>query len=63
MFYIYIYFFLLMNSFKTCLYMILGDFGTYQCRQFLLHLLSAFTAGLHMMTLATVAAEPQYMYL
>ncbi|XP_025412390.1 organic cation transporter protein [Sipha flava] len=38
----------------------LGDFGTYQCRQFLLHLLSAFTAGLHMMTLATVAAEPQY---
>lgn len=51
------------NSFETCVHMFLGDFGTYQWRQFLLHLLSAFTAGLHMMTLSTVAAEPAYVYL
>lgn len=51
------------NSFETRLYLFLGDFGTYQWRQFLLHLLSAFTAGLHMMTLSTVAAEPEYVYL
>ncbi|XP_050428065.1 organic cation transporter protein [Adelges cooleyi] len=38
----------------------LGDFGSYQLRQFLLHLLSAFTAGLHMLVLATVAAVPEY---
>ncbi|VVC37302.1 Major facilitator superfamily domain,Major facilitator, sugar transporter-like [Cinara cedri] len=38
----------------------LGDFGSYQLRQFLLHLLSAFTAGLHMMVLTTVAAVPDY---
>lgn len=38
----------------------LGDFGSYQLQQFLLHLLSAFTAGLHMMALVTVAAVPDY---
>lgn len=39
-----------------------GDFGSYQLRQFLLHLMSAFTAGLHMMVLVTVAAIPDYEY-
>ena len=43
--------------------MFLGDFGSYQLRQFLLNLMSAFTAGLHMMTLVTVAAVPDYKYL
>ncbi|XP_060881015.1 organic cation transporter protein [Metopolophium dirhodum] len=38
----------------------LGDFGSYQLRQFLLNLMSAFTAGLHMMALVTVAAVPDY---
>jgi len=38
----------------------LGDFGTYQFRQCFLHLLSALTAGLHMMVLVTVAAVPEY---
>ncbi|KAE9544542.1 hypothetical protein AGLY_000083 [Aphis glycines] len=38
----------------------LGDFGSYQLRQFLLNLMSAFTAGLHMMVLVTVAAVPEY---
>uniref|UniRef100_A0A2S2PSA5 Organic cation transporter-like protein n=1 Tax=Schizaphis graminum TaxID=13262 RepID=A0A2S2PSA5_SCHGA len=38
----------------------LGDFGSYQLRQFLLNLMSAFTAGLHMMVLVTVAAVPDY---
>lgn len=38
----------------------LGDFGPYQLRQFLLHLTSAVTAGLHMMVLVTVAAVPEY---
>ncbi|XP_050536358.1 organic cation transporter protein [Daktulosphaira vitifoliae] len=38
----------------------LGDFGQYQLRQFLLHILSAFTAGLHMLVMVTVAAVPEY---
>lgn len=43
--------------------MFLGDFGTYQLRQLILHLLSAFTAGLHMMVLSTVAAVPEFKYI
>ncbi|XP_015604741.1 organic cation transporter protein [Cephus cinctus] len=38
----------------------LGDFGKYQARQFALHIIAALTAGLHMMTLLTVAAVPQH---
>lgn len=38
----------------------LGDFGTYQFQQCALHLLSAVTAGLHMMVLVTVAAVPEH---
>jgi hypothetical protein len=37
-----------------------GDFGTYQLRQSLLHMLAALTAGLHMLTLVTVAAVPDH---
>lgn len=37
-----------------------GDFGRYQCFQFILHLLSAVTAGLHMLSLVTVAAIPEH---
>uniref|UniRef100_A0A146KMV6 Organic cation transporter protein n=1 Tax=Lygus hesperus TaxID=30085 RepID=A0A146KMV6_LYGHE len=36
----------------------IGEFGKYQLGQFLLHLLAAFTAGLHMLSLVTVAAVP-----
>lgn len=38
----------------------LGDFGRYQCFQFFLHILAAFTAGLHMLSLVTVAAMPDH---
>lgn len=54
--FLYVYF---MNI--SCAY-VLGDFGSYQLRQFLLNLMSAFTAGLHMMVLVTVAAVPEYKY-
>ncbi|XP_050508761.1 organic cation transporter protein [Diabrotica virgifera virgifera] len=38
----------------------LGDFGKYQAWQFTLHILSALTAGLNMLTLVTVAAVPDH---
>ncbi|XP_053604866.1 organic cation transporter protein isoform X3 [Plodia interpunctella] len=38
----------------------LGDFGRYQCFQFILHILSALTAGMHMLSLVTVAAVPDH---
>ncbi|CAG9562551.1 unnamed protein product [Danaus chrysippus] len=38
----------------------LGDFGRYQGLQFFLHILSALTAGLHMLSLVTVAAVPEH---
>ncbi|CAK9804073.1 Organic cation transporter protein [Anthophora plagiata] len=38
----------------------LGEFGKYQCWQFSLHILGALTAGLHMLTLVTVAAVPPH---
>ncbi|CAH0553380.1 unnamed protein product [Brassicogethes aeneus] len=38
----------------------LGDFGRYQGFQFFLHILSAVTAGLNMLSLATVAAIPDH---
>ncbi|CAH1373473.1 hypothetical protein MTP99_014862 [Tenebrio molitor] len=38
----------------------LGDFGKYQMWQFTLHILSAVTAGLHMLSLVTVAAVPEH---
>lgn len=38
----------------------LGDFGRYQGFQFVLHLLAAVTAGLHMLSLVTVAAVPEH---
>lgn len=38
----------------------LGEFGKYQCWQFCLHILGALTAGLHMLTLLTVAAVPPH---
>jgi len=37
-----------------------GDFGPYQLRQCLLHMLAALTAGLHMLSLVTVAAVPDH---
>lgn len=37
-----------------------GEFGKYQMRQFLLHILAALTAGLHMLTFVTVAAVPSH---
>uniref|UniRef100_A0A182J953 Major facilitator superfamily (MFS) profile domain-containing protein n=1 Tax=Anopheles atroparvus TaxID=41427 RepID=A0A182J953_ANOAO len=39
---------------------LLGDFGRYQLFQFVLHLLAAVTAGLHMLSLVTVAAVPEH---
>lgn len=39
---------------------ITGDFGRYQGFQFFLHILSALTAGMHMMSLVTVAAVPEH---
>ncbi|XP_059057509.1 organic cation transporter protein isoform X1 [Achroia grisella] len=38
----------------------LGDFGRYQCFQFSLHILAALTAGMHMLSLVTVAAVPEH---
>lgn len=38
----------------------LGDFGKYQAWQFTLHILSAVTAGLNMLSLVTVAAVPEH---
>uniref|UniRef100_U5EUX6 Putative integral to membrane n=1 Tax=Corethrella appendiculata TaxID=1370023 RepID=U5EUX6_9DIPT len=38
----------------------LGDFGRYQGFQFFLHVLSGLLAGLHMLTLVTVAAVPDH---
>ncbi|KAL0133300.1 hypothetical protein PUN28_000805 [Cardiocondyla obscurior] len=38
----------------------LGEFGKYQFRQYCLHLLAALTAGVHMLTLLTVAAVPPH---
>ncbi|XP_045499315.1 organic cation transporter protein isoform X3 [Colias croceus] len=38
----------------------LGDFGKYQAFQFFLHILAAMTAGLHMLSLVTVAAVPDH---
>ncbi|KAG7211595.1 hypothetical protein KM043_010851 [Ampulex compressa] len=38
----------------------LGEFGKYQYWQFSLHILGALTAGLHMLTLLTVAAVPPH---
>ncbi|XP_054271326.1 organic cation transporter protein [Macrosteles quadrilineatus] len=38
----------------------LGEFGTYQMFQFSLHILAAMTAGVHMLSLVTVAAVPDH---
>ncbi|KAG8268603.1 hypothetical protein J6590_021420 [Homalodisca vitripennis] len=37
-----------------------GEFGTYQMIQFSLHILAAMTAGLHMLSIVTVAAVPAH---
>lgn len=37
-----------------------GDFGRYQGFQFFLHILSAVTAGLHMLSLVTINAIPDH---
>lgn len=42
------------------MYLLLGDFGRYQGFQFFLHILSAVTAGLHMLSLVTIAAVPDH---
>lgn len=39
---------------------VLGEFGRYQGFQFFLHILSALTAGMHMLSLVTVAAIPEH---
>ncbi|XP_045472357.1 organic cation transporter protein [Harmonia axyridis] len=38
----------------------LGDWGRYQWWQFVLHILSALVAGLHMLSLVTIAAVPEH---
>lgn len=43
-----------------CLFTFSGEFGRYQGFQFFLHILSALTAGLHMLSLVTVAAVPEH---
>jgi hypothetical protein len=37
-----------------------GDWGKYQRFQFFLHILAAVTAGIHMLSLVTVAAFPEH---
>uniref|UniRef100_T1HIH3 Uncharacterized protein n=1 Tax=Rhodnius prolixus TaxID=13249 RepID=T1HIH3_RHOPR len=37
-----------------------SEFGRYQLKQFLLLLLAALTAGIHMLSLVTVAAVPPH---
>lgn len=37
-----------------------GEFGRYQAFQFILHILAATTAGMHMLSLVTVAAIPEH---
>lgn len=37
-----------------------GEFGRYQGFQFFLHILSAFAAGMHMLSLVTVGATPEH---
>ncbi|KAI8421808.1 hypothetical protein MSG28_009765 [Choristoneura fumiferana] len=44
------------DGLKICV----GDFGRYQCFQFVLHILAAMTAGMHMLSLVTVAAVPEH---
>lgn len=44
---------------RECL-SITGDFGRYQAFQFTLHILAALTAGMHMLSLVTVAAVPDH---
>lgn len=43
-----------------CLFFFAGDFGRYQAFQFFLHILAAVTAGMHMLSLVTVAAVPEH---
>lgn len=50
------------NYFKFVIILISGDFGRYQCFQFVLHILAAMTAGMHMLSLVTVAAVPEHRY-
>ncbi|XP_029162417.1 organic cation transporter protein [Nylanderia fulva] len=38
----------------------LGEFGKYQFRQYCFHMLAAFTSGVHMLSLLTVAAVPPH---
>ncbi|KAI5731925.1 hypothetical protein M8J77_018485 [Diaphorina citri] len=38
----------------------IGEYGKYQRRQFVLHALGALTAGLHMLTLVTIAPTPEH---
>lgn len=42
------------------MFLFTGDFGRYQGFQFFLHILSAVTAGLHMLSLVTIAAVPEH---
>jgi len=48
------------NVIVVVVVVVAGDFGQYQLRQSLLHMLAALTAGLHMLTLVTVAAVPDH---
>lgn len=47
-------------NFSYCIVLFPGDFGRYQALQFFLHVLSAVTAGIHMLSLVTVAAVPDH---
>lgn len=42
------------------MYISAGEFGRYQSFQFFLHILSALTAGMHMLSLVTVGAVPEH---
>lgn len=48
------------SKFNQFFFLIPGDFGRYQGFQFFLHILSAVTAGLHMLSLVTIAAVPNH---
>lgn len=47
-------------SFSYTFFFFAGEFGRYQGFQFFLHILSAFTAGMHMLSLVTVGATPEH---
>lgn len=49
-------------SYYGYLLFLAGEFGRYQWTQYLLHLLPAFTGGIHMLSQVVVGATPKHRY-